>query len=89
MTKKTCDRTALVKRFKTIYGHLRKVIEMVEEDKYCMDILQQTTAVKNAIKQAEVVLLDNHLHSCVLEDIKKGKGKSVDELLILFQKVNK
>ncbi len=89
MPKKNFDKQALIKRLKTIQGHLRKVTEMVEEDRYCMDVLQQTTAVKNAIKQAEIVLLDSHLHSCVMHDIKKGKVKAVDELLTLFKKTNK
>ena len=83
------SKQALVKRLKTIEGHLKKVTQMVEEDEYCIDVLQQTSAVKNAIKSAEVVMLDDHLHTCVIQDAKKGKKKAVDELLELFRKVNK
>lgn len=86
---KSNNKKAVIKRLKTIKGHLHKIIEMVESDVYCMDILQQTTAVKNAIKSAESVILDNHLHSCVIHDVKKGKSKAVDELLLLFKKINK
>lgn len=78
----------VVKRFRIIEGHLRKITEMVEDGAYCVDILQQTIAVKNAIKSAESVLLDNHLHSCVIRDVKKGKNKAVNELLVLFKKIN-
>ncbi|MDP2683703.1 MAG: metal-sensitive transcriptional regulator [bacterium] len=80
------NKKLIIKRFKTIEGHLKKITQMVEDGRYCIEILQQTTAVKNAIKSAEAVLLDNHLHSCVIRDIKKGRQKAVDELLVLFKK---
>lgn len=89
MPKKNNDRSVVSRRLKTIEGHLKKVIEMVEEGVYCMDILQQTSAIKNALKSAEAVLLEGHLHSCVIRDVKKGKKKSVDEILELFKKINK
>lgn len=79
----------VLKRLKIVEGHLKKVINMVEEGDYCMDILQQTTAVKQAIKKAEILLLDEHLHSCVIQDVKKGSMKSVDELVVLFKRLNK
>ncbi len=85
----SCNKASIDKRLKTIGGHLNKVISMVNEDRYCMDILQQTTAVKNAMKQVEILLLDCHLHGCVAEGLKKGKKNTVDELLFLFKKMNK
>jgi CsoR family transcriptional regulator, copper-sensing transcriptional repressor len=89
MNTKKNSQAALIKRFKTIEGHLKKITQMVEADVYCMDILNQTTAVKKAIQSAESLLLDKHLHSCVIRDVKAGKQKSVDELLKLFEKTNK
>ena len=83
------SKSSVLKRLKTIEGHLKKVIQMVENDVYCVDVLQQTSAVKNAIKSAEKVLLDNHLHSCVIKDVKKGKQKALNELLMLFDKANR
>ena len=74
---------------KTTEGHIKKVAQMIEDDVYCMDVLQQTTAIKNAISSVESLLLDDHLHSCVIRDIKKGKKRAVDELLTLFKKMNK
>jgi len=74
---------------KTIEGHLAKITQMIENDVYCMNVLQQTTAVKNAIAGVETLLLDDHLHSCVIKDVKAGKKKALDELVNLFQKVNK
>lgn len=78
-----------MKRLKTIEGHLRRVTRMVEDDAYCIDVLHQTTAVKNAIAGVETLLLDSHLHGCVMRDIKAGKKQSIDELLLLFKKINK
>lgn len=83
------QKKAIIKRLKTIEGHLKKVTSMVEEDKYCMDVIQQTTAVKQAIRSTEVAILDEHLHSCLIKEVKKGKQKAVDELLALFKKINK
>lgn len=63
---------------------------MAEEDRYCIDILQQTSAVKSSIKKAEDLLLKRHLNSCVVNAIKKDKSeKSLEELLELFKKMNK
>lgn len=78
-----------ISRLRTAEGHFKKVITMVEDETYCMDVLQQTTAVKNAISAAEVEILDKHLHSCVIANIKKGEKKAIEELLALFRKINK
>jgi DNA-binding FrmR family transcriptional regulator len=87
MSKKSISKRDLVRRLKIIEGHLKKVTEMVEDDKYCIDILQQTAAVKNALKKVEELLLDKHLHSCVIRAIKKDKSeKSIQELLEIFRK---
>lgn len=77
-----------LRRLKIIEGHLKKVIKMVEEDKYCIDILQQSLAVQNALKKVDALLLDKHLHKCVSDAFKKGKSKkekSIKELLKVFQ----
>lgn len=82
-------KSATLPRLRTAEGHLKKVIKMIEDGVYCMDVLQQTTAVKNAISAAEVEILDKHLHSCVIANIKKGEKKAIEELLALFRKINK
>lgn len=76
-----------VRRLKIIEGHLKKVVAMVEEDKYCIDILQQTTAVKSAIKKTEELLLNNHLNSCLVQAIKNDKDKrAINEVMEVFKK---
>jgi len=58
---------------------------MVEDDKYCVDILKQTFAVRRAIQKLESVLLQGHLHSCVIDGVRDGREDQVlDELLELF-----
>jgi len=65
---------------------------MAEEDKYCIDILQQSLAVQNALKKVDSLILDEHLHRCVASAFKKGKKpkeKSIEELLKVYKLSNK
>lgn len=74
-----------LKRLSYIDGHLAGIRRMVEDDKYCVDILKQTFAVKRAIQKLESVLLEGHLHSCVIEGVKDGREDQVlGELLELY-----
>jgi DNA-binding FrmR family transcriptional regulator len=74
-----------LRRLAYIEGHLAGVKRMIEEDKYCVDVLKQTFAVRRAIQKLEAVLLQGHLHSCVIEGVKDGREDQVlDELLELF-----
>ena len=74
-----------LKRLAYIEGHLSGVKRMVEEDKYCVDILKQTFAVRRAIQKLESRLLEGHLHSCVIEGVKDGREDQVlGELLELY-----
>ncbi len=78
-------------RLKIAYGHLAKVIKMVEEKKYCIDILNQSHAVQSALKKADALILNKHLNSCVINAIsKKGKKskKAISELLTVYKKTN-
>ncbi len=78
----------ITRRLKIIDGHLKKVIQMVESDRYCVDVLQQSAAVQSALKQVDQLLLYNHLHSCVADAIKGNKGdKAISELLRIFKKI--
>ncbi len=77
-----------LRRLKIIEGHLKKVIKMVEEDKYCIDVLQQSLAVQNALKETDSLILDSHLHSCVVRAF-QGKGKkekAIKELLDILKR---
>ncbi len=72
-------------RMSYVEGHLAGIRRMVEEDKYCVDILKQTFAVRRAIQKLESRLLEGHLHSCVIDGVKDGREDEVlGELLELY-----
>jgi len=74
-----------LKRLGYIEGHLGGVRRMVEDDKYCVDVLKQTFAVRRAIQKLEARLLEGHLHSCVIDGVREGREDQVlDELLELY-----
>ena len=80
----------VLKRLAFIEGHLQGVRRMIEEDKYCVDVLKQTFAVRRAIEKMEQLMLDGHLHTCVVEGIKDGRDDQViSELLDLYELANR
>lgn len=77
----------ILHRLKIAHGHLEKVIEMVEKDAYCIDILCQMHAVGSAIEQTESIVLENHLKTCALDAIRKGKQEeAIREIMAVFEK---
>jgi len=79
-----------LKRLRYIEGHLTGIRKMLDEDKYCVDILKQTYAVRRAIEKMESLLLEGHLKSCVVEGIQSGRAEEiVDELKDLYILANK
>jgi CsoR family transcriptional regulator, copper-sensing transcriptional repressor len=81
---------AALKRLNYIEGHLGGIRRMIEQDTYCVDILKQTYAVRRAIEKLEALLLDGHLHTCVIEGVKDGRDEQViGELMELYELANK
>lgn len=80
----------ILHRLKIAQGHLEKVIKMVEEDEYCIDVIHQSQAVQRALEEADSVILENHLRTCVVDHIEKGNiDVSTEELMKVFKKRNK
>ncbi len=79
----------LIHRLNRIEGQIRGIKGMVEKDVYCTDILVQVAAVNAALNSFNKVLLSNHIKTCVTEDIRQGKEETVDELLMVLQKLMK
>ena len=75
-------------RLRRIEGQVQGIQRMVEEDKYCVDILLQLTAVQGAVEQVQKLLLARHISSCVTDALRSGNGrerqKKLDELLDVF-----
>lgn len=79
----------LLKRLNRIEGQVRGVKKMLEEDRYCVDILTQVSAINSALNSFNKVLLAEHIKSCVVDDIRAGKEEAVDELCATLQKLMK
>jgi CsoR family transcriptional regulator, copper-sensing transcriptional repressor len=82
----TAAKPDILRRLAYIEGHVQGVRRMVDEDKYCVDVLKQTYAVRRAIEKLEAMILENHLQGCVVEGIKEGREDAViGELLDLYE----
>lgn len=83
------EQKAMVKRLNRIEGQIRGVRNMVEEERYCVDILTQVSAIQAALNSFNKCLLANHIKTCVVSDIQMGDLDAVDELCKTIQKVMK
>lgn len=79
----------LLSRLNKIEGQVRGIKNMVEGDRYCVDILTQVSAIQAALNSFNKLLLSNHIRSCVVEDIQAGNTDVVDELCNTIQKLMK
>ncbi|MBP9116280.1 MAG: metal-sensitive transcriptional regulator [Acidimicrobiia bacterium] len=74
------DKESLIKRLARIEGQVRGVSRMVEEDRYCIEILDQVSAIKKALEKTAMFLLRDHLDHCVVNAIKSDKKQGQDKL---------
>jgi CsoR family transcriptional regulator, copper-sensing transcriptional repressor len=82
----TSAKPDLLRRLAYIDGHLQAVKRMIQEDKYCVDVLKQTYAVRRAIEKLEALILENHIKGCVVQGIREGREANVvGELLDLYE----
>jgi len=83
----------IVRRLKSIEGHVRGVQRMVDEDAYCIDVVNQIVAVQRALKKVSGILLDQHLHSCVTSAVRgpdaDAREQVLSELLDVFEATGK
>ena len=83
----------IIKRMKNIVGHLNGVIRMLEEDAYCIDVIQQVQAIEAALKKVSSLILKDHLNSCVITAIKgedaEERQKVLEEILDVFDQHQK
>ena len=92
-TKKAHHSEELKKKFRDrlsrIEGQVRGVNRMIAEDVYCDDIINQISAVKSALNAVSNLILDAHLKSCVVEQIKEGKVEVIDEVMQTIKRMTK
>ena len=83
------DNESTIRRLKTVEGHLRGVIRMVEEDTYCIDIIKQIQAIEAALNKVSTQILEGHLNSCVTTAIqgndKKERERVLKEITEVFE----
>jgi DNA-binding FrmR family transcriptional regulator len=82
-----------LRRLKTVEGHLRGIIRMVEEDAYCIDVIRQIQAVEAALNKVSARILEDHLNSCVITAVqgndKKERERVMKEITEVFEMANK
>ena len=77
----------ILHRLQIAQGHLKKVLQMVENGEYCIDVIHQSRAVQRALQEADSVILENHLKTCASDAIKKGRQKeAIAEIMNVFKK---
>lgn len=77
------------KRLNIIKGQLDGLQKMIEDDEYCMDLLNQSLAIQNSLKSLDAVLFERHVKTHVLHQFKNQEQKATTELVDLFKRVNK
>lgn len=80
------EKKKLLSRVNRICGQLQGIHRMIEEDRYCDDILIQLSAIDKSIKSLANVVLDRHMHTCLIENIEAGNTEIVDEIVDLFRR---
>ncbi len=80
------DKQKVIQRLKRIEGQIRGLEKMITDNTYCIDVITQTSAVKQALSSVEDLLLEDHLKTCVVTQVKKGnKEKAIQEVLKVFK----
>ncbi len=75
------DKEALIKRLKRIEGQVKGVQKMVEEERYCVDILVQVSAIRSAINKVGSIILENHIKGCVTDSLKNDDTELTEETI--------
>jgi len=69
-------------RLKKVEGQIKGLMRMIEQDKYCIDLMTQVNAMRRALEKVALIIMKRHIESCVVESIKEKKGaQKIDELI--------
>ena len=81
------SRASLIRRLNRIEGQVRGISKMVEEGRYCVEVMDQIAAVRQALNSVCYMMMENHTRGCVIDAVKAGHGEeSVDELLRVMKR---
>lgn len=87
-TRENEEKKLIHNRINRIEGQLNGIRNMIDKDIYCDDILIQVSAVTNSLKSLGRLLLENHIRTCVKDELKAGNDDIIDELIKSFSKLN-
>ena len=80
------NKPKIIRRLKLIEGQIRGLQKMIESDTYCINVITQTSAVKQGLSNVEDLLLENHLSECVIDQLKSGQThKAKEEILKVYK----
>ena len=85
-TSYAADKDNLLLRLSRIEGQIRGISRMIEEDRYCVDVLQQIASMQSAADAVAMILLENHVKGCVADGLRSGKEERVDEMVGVIRK---
>ena len=80
------DKKILKNRLNRIAGQIDGVKKMIDDNRYCDDVLTQLSAIEKAVKSLSSVILEKHMYSCIKNDVQRGNTEVVDELMKLFRR---
>mgnify|MGYP001216079381 FL=1 len=84
------NKQQLLNRLKRVEGQVRGIQKMIEDDRYCIDILHQISAVQSAINKVSIALLEDHTHHCVTKAIQSNQGEeAIQELMDVMKTMTK
>ncbi len=84
------EQQKVINRLKRIEGQVRGIQKMVEDDRYCVDILVQISAIQSALKNVGFAVTERHMNHCVSDAIKQGEGKeTIEELMTVLKQFSK
>ncbi len=81
------EKKDLMNRLKRIEGQVRGLENMLEKDAYCTDLIMQVAAVTSALNGFQKVLLENHLRTCVADNVRRGNDEVIEEFAALMRKL--
>lgn len=86
-------RKDVTNRLKSVAGHINGIIKMVEDDRYCIDVIKQIQATEAALSRVSELVLDNHLHTCLTTAVRGDNPDEretvLEEVLEVFRTQNK
>ena len=84
------ERKKAIQNLEVAKGQIEGIINMIEDERYCVDISNQIIAVQSLLKKANIQILRRHIDHCVTEAILNNKGEEkIDEIMKIFEKISK